>query len=234
MPSFREAREALLYAFSDNMISGEDFALLYDINTSKNRDFEYWLYDEFKKTSKNRDFEYWLYDEFNLNDISDDDCIAEFRFQKNDIIRLGNELHLPNEIRCSLYNDLCVDSVEALCILLKRLAYPCRYLDMIPRFARPVPQPSMVFNEMMHVIDSRLGFLLQNLNLHWLTPYHLVSFADAIYNQGAALDNVWDFIDGTVRGISRPSRNQRSVYNGHKCKHALKYQLISTPSGITR
>ena len=47
MPKFREAREALLYAFSDNLISGEEFALLYDVNKSKNKDFQYWNYETF-------------------------------------------------------------------------------------------------------------------------------------------------------------------------------------------
>ena len=43
MPTFREAREMLFYAISKNMVSDETFALLYDINTSKNRNFEYWI-----------------------------------------------------------------------------------------------------------------------------------------------------------------------------------------------
>ena len=68
MPTSREAREVLLYAISKNMVLDEEFALMYDINTSKNRDFEYGIYNA-----------------FNLHKISDDDCVAESRFQKNDI-----------------------------------------------------------------------------------------------------------------------------------------------------
>ena len=71
MPIFRKTREVLLCAISENMVSDEEFALLYDINTSKNRDFEYQIYNA-----------------FNLQEISDDDCVAGFRFQKNDILRL--------------------------------------------------------------------------------------------------------------------------------------------------
>ena len=61
MPTFREAKEALLYAFSDNLITDEEFVLLYDVNKSKNRDVEYWNYEK-----------------FSLDGVSDDDCIAEF------------------------------------------------------------------------------------------------------------------------------------------------------------
>ena len=63
MPTFREAREVPLYAISAKTVSNEEFALLYDINTSRNREFEYWIYNA-----------------FNLHEISDDDCVAEFRF----------------------------------------------------------------------------------------------------------------------------------------------------------
>lgn len=87
-------------------------------------------------TSKNRDFHYWEYDSFDLDAISEDDAYAEFRFLKNDIKRLGRTLKLPDEIICSFYIDLRIDSVEALCVLLKRLAYPNRYSDMISRFGR--------------------------------------------------------------------------------------------------
>lgn len=215
MPTFRQNREALLHAFSDNVISDEEFILLYDINTSKNKCFEYWLHDG-----------------FDLHAISDNDCEAEFRFQKNDIVRLKNALQLPEEISCTLYNNRKIDSTEALCVLLKRLAYPCRYSDMIPRFGRSVPELCMICNEMIQIIDSRWNIKLQSLNQEWLSPANLTSFSNSIHDKGAALPNVWGFIDGTVRGICRPSRNQRSVYNGHKRKHALKYQSITTPNGM--
>ena len=79
------------------MVSDEEFVLLYDINTSKIRDFEYCIYSA-----------------FNLHEISDGDCVAEFRFQKNDIPRLVTVLQLPDEIQCGMYNALRVSSVEAL------------------------------------------------------------------------------------------------------------------------
>ena len=40
MATFQKIREELLYAICENMVSDEEFALLYDVNTSKNRDFE--------------------------------------------------------------------------------------------------------------------------------------------------------------------------------------------------
>ena len=57
-------------------------------------------------------------------------------------------------------------------------------------------------------------------------------YADAVSLKGAALNNCFGFIDGTVRPICRPGEHQRMVYNGHKRIHALKFQSIALPNGL--
>ena len=143
------------------------------------------------------------YDSFDLDAISEDDAYAEFRFLKNDVRRLGTELRLPNEIICGFYNDLHIDSMEALCILLKRLAKPNRYSDTVSKFGSPVPQLSMVVNQMMDKIDSEFGYLLRDLNQLWLSADNLM-FVAAIHVKLEALDNTLGFTDGTVHPISQP------------------------------
>ena len=97
-----------------------------------------------------------------------------------------------------------VEPIEALCICLKRYTYPCRYADLVPRFGRPVPQLSMITNLVVDCLLDIYGDLLHNLNQAWLSPKSLQVYADAIHNKGAALDNCWEFIDGTVRPICQP------------------------------
>ena len=48
------------------------------------------------------------------------------------------------------------------------------------------------------------------------------------------LDTCIGFIDVTVLGISRSKGHlaQRVVYNGHKRKHAMKYQAVNTLNGM--
>ena len=171
------------------------------------------------------------YHSFDLNSYGDDDVTAQFRFMKRGIPRLRDALDLPNEITCHFYNDLVVDSTEALCIVLSRLAYPCRYLDMVPLFGRSVPQLS-IFNQTMDLIDSSHNHRLNDLNQVWLTPSCLKAFADSVHRKGAALDNMWGFKDGTVRPCCRPTVSQRILYNKHKRLHALKYQSATAPSGM--
>ena len=173
---------------------------------------------------------YWKYPRFSLEDMADEECWVEMRFKKNDIYRLALALYLPETYHC--YNGLSVDSVEALCICLKRFAYPCRYANLVPRFGRPVPQLCMMCNTVLDDIYSRFSHHLTDLNQPWLSRENLKSFANAVHNKGAALDICWDFVHGTVRPICRPSRDQRAVYNGHKRVHALTFQSVVAANGM--
>jgi len=196
-----------------NLIDVKECMLLYDINTPKNPDIPYWRYEP-----------------FDLDQMTDDECKTEFRFYRNDIYELSEILNLPDRIVC--YNGVNVDRTEAFCIFLKRFAYPCRYVDLIPRFARPEPQLCMISNAVMHSIYTSWRHLLMDLDQPWLSRPHLQTFTEVINEKGAALQNCWGFIDGTVRPISRPGRNQRVLYNGHKKVHSIKFQSIATPNGL--
>jgi len=59
----------------------------------------------------------------------------------------------------------------------------------------------------------------------WLQRY-----ANAVHVKGVALDNCWDFIDGTVRKICRLKRDQRLVYN--RKVHAHNFQSVAAPNGM--
>ncbi|ETP15685.1 hypothetical protein F441_09609 [Phytophthora nicotianae CJ01A1] len=93
---------------------------------------------------------------------------------------------------------------------------------------------------MLTLLDDKYAKLLY-FNESYVVR-NLQAYADAVFDAGGLLQNVWAFIDGTVRGIRRPRprhtkrdgkfMSQKSVYNGHKRKHALKYQTLTTPDGL--
>lgn len=213
MPRLRDVRELLLHANFDGLINDEEFLLLYDLNTSKNPDLPYWAYEQ-----------------FDLDKLCDDECLTEFRFLKNDIYDLVDVLRLPDVLTC--YNGIKVDRIEGFCIFLKRFAYPCRYLDMIPRFARPVPQLCMISNLVMEHIYTSWNHLLSTLNQEWLSTDNLIKFCDAVHQTSGAIENCFGFVDGTVRPVCRPGKNQRVLYNGHKKVHAIKFQSLAVPNGL--
>ena len=63
-------------------------------------------------------------------------------------------------------------------------------------------------------------------------PPKLLQYGQVIEQAGAALDNCWGFVDGTVRPVCRPSENQRAIYNGHKGAHSNKFQALALPNGL--
>ena len=80
------AREHLLYSLDDNWFDDkteEEFTLLYDMNRSSNLDLPYKQYTP-----------------FNLDDMEDDECLAEFRVRKTDIPLLVEALGIPDEFVC--------------------------------------------------------------------------------------------------------------------------------------
>ena len=192
-----------------------EFVLLYDANRSKNPDFPYWNYERFE-----------------LDELTNAECNAEFRFYKHDIYKLADALQLPDEF--VTYNGLIVESISALCIYLKRFSYPCRYGDMVFHFARPVPEICIITNHMIDWIYNRWHHLLTTYNHNLLSPANLMLYADAVHQSGAALNNCWGFIDGTVRPVCRPGVNQTVIYNGHKRVHSIKFQSVALPKKIRR
>ena len=213
MPSFRNVREFVLLAHSSGYINGEEFVLLWDAYKSRNPEFSYWNYER-----------------FDLDEVPDAECKAEFRFFRNDIYALADALRLTDEI--VTYNGLVVASIPALCILLKLFAYPCRFGDMVPRFARPVPELCIITNHMVDLVYNQWHPLITRYNHDLLSPANLVLYTDAVHRSGAALDNCWGFIDGTVRAVCRPDVNRRAIYNGHKRVHSIKFQSVALPNGL--
>ncbi|XP_033105865.1 uncharacterized protein LOC117108086, partial [Anneissia japonica] len=137
----------------------------------------HWMYDlEFMLLSEinrptNADLEWWKYDKFKLETLSNDECNAYFRFFKEDIHHLKDVFHIPDQVKCR--NNSKIEGIEALCIMLQRYAYPCRYVDIIKTFARPVPQLCLITGQMTNHIYNMFGRLLTDLDQPWLSPVNL-------------------------------------------------------------
>ena len=83
------------------------------------------------------------------------ECKTEFRFEKTHLPLLADVLQIPLMFKYS--QGSVADGMEALCMLLKRLSYPCRYADMVPRFGRAIPVLSMVTKQVIDLIYDTHG-----------------------------------------------------------------------------
>ena len=77
MPSLRGVRECSLLTNALKLSVDEEFALLFDLNRSKNPNFLYWWNQKF-------DFE----------NLADDECKTEFRFFKSDTYAMKDVLNI--------------------------------------------------------------------------------------------------------------------------------------------
>lgn len=94
--TFREAREALLFAYKDGSIDDTEFALLYSLNSSENLEFPCRKYSR-----------------FDLDSMTDDECKG-FAFLKTIFIYSGKFLTFQTYFKCV---------VEAFCISMSICRY---------------------------------------------------------------------------------------------------------------
>ena len=213
MPYLRDVRNSLLIAHDQGLVSDEELLLLLKANSSKNPEFSYEKYARFR-----------------IESIEEPECMSEFRVEKKDLPLLADALRLPDTFHCN--QRTTADKLEGLCILLRRMSFPCRYSDMLERFGRPVPELSMISNTVMNYIYDIHGHKLCQWNHDILNPRYFDTYTEAISNKGAALQNCFGFADGTIRPICRPSQEQRIMFNGHKRVHSLKFQSVTIPNGL--
>lgn len=144
--------------------------------------------------------------------------------------QLADALDLPVVVKVN-ENQIKEPRITALCMLLRRLCYPSRLADIEMQFGWERTRFSRVTRTIAMYIYNRWKHLLRYDPVR-LTPQKLKDYADAVHMKGCPLDCIVAFVDGTLRRISRPTRNQRIVYNGWKRVHCLKFHSLVAPDGL--
>lgn len=104
-----------------------------------------------------------------------------FRFEKDDVPRLQRALCIPDKVTTP--QRVSVPGDEALCITLRRLAYPNRLRDLEHLFARHSSTISSLTNEVLRHIEDNFFHLLDDVNNHtWLNLDTLEEFSQASEN----------------------------------------------------
>jgi nuclease HARBI1 len=173
-----------------------------------------------------------------IADISDSDAISNFRFRKEHLAAIAAKLWPKVAILVDgiyecirVKNRYTVPFETGLLILLYRLAAPrCICPDMEKFFGMRKSHISSVLSTFVRLLAVVAWPYLTDLTLFRnRMPYyaHLVS-----EKSGGLVNNIWGFIDGTLRPTQRPSHFQRLLYSGHKRRHGLKFQSVVTPDGL--
>ena len=166
---------------------------------------------------------------FNVNVFSAQEALSTFRFSPSDVGPLAATLHLDAVFPLRRYR---VGATECLAIVLRRLASPARwaYLEVM------IGRCRSFLDELSCCTVDRLMSKWGNLLTGWrgeLMAERAAVYADAVRRRGAPLQTCVGFIDGTAIHVARPGGGlQRACYSGHKRRHVLKFQSVTTPDGL--
>ena len=188
MASFKKIQELLLPCLEQEIIDDKEFSVLYEVYAPANLPFQ---------PAHTRNF---------LSPKSSAECKADFCVDKRDIALLVEVLGVPLILKCC--NGTICDGSEGLYITPKRFAYACRYSDMMPISGRLVPELSMISNQVTDWICNTNRRKVTQWDHGILNPPLIAMYEDTGNSKGAALDNCFCFIDGTVWPISWPMSNQ--------------------------
>ena len=154
--------ELIVLYYDMKVLDDAEFLLLYDLYSPQNLDLPCDLYPH-----------------FDLQNLTEDECVAEFRLRKTGIPRLSQALRIPDVIIC--HQGTICEGTEGLCMLLKRLCYPCRYSDMVHLFARPVPVLCMITNQVLDYIYQAHSHRILQWNHQQLSQANLEKLAEVVH-----------------------------------------------------
>jgi nuclease HARBI1 len=170
-----------------------------------------------------------------IDGCSEEECYSQFRFLKRDLRHLYIALRFPDRI--VLDNKSVILGEKAFLMMLYRMAYPRRLVDLEAFFGREYSTVSRCFTFVVNKMDDEHSHLIAD-NLDFFLPRfpeynRVIKERIALSNNNMVPDRecmTAFFLDGTKREICRPLGNnnmQRAVYDGRLREHNLGFQGMS-------
>lgn len=166
--------------------------------------------------------------------MGDEQCLVNFRFERKDLLRIVKVVFPVSSRYSTQRNNYASTALLATCVILKRLSTPHRWTDVECLFRKHSPQLSEIFWEGIEdFVGVWKGLVTSPIGYRY-TAEKASTLATCVAEKVSALENCIGFIDGTVIEIARPddAALQNICYNGHKRKHALKFQAVTTVDGM--
>jgi len=173
-----------------------------------------------------------------IDDLSHQQCILYFRFRKHHLQDMA-DLLWP---KLAPYLDGTKDSVSVgnrysvpyetgLLLVLFRFHRPTRIRPEMEEFFGM--RKSHISKTLQTFVDALYSCALPYLSDPSIHAARIPYYARLISEKtDGVVDQVWGFIDGTLRKTSRPSYFQKLLYSGHKRAHGIKFQSVVTPDGL--
>jgi hypothetical protein len=117
-------------------------------------------------------------------------------------------------------------------MLLYKLSWPRRMSDLRDEFGGTKQRCSRIVNHVVVFLFLRFIGKLSSLDRERYTDDYLLHLCSVGYAKNGIMDNIWGFIDATIRPCARPVRFQKVVYNGKNRVHSIKFQSVVSWDGM--
>lgn len=157
-----------------------------------------------------------------------------FRFSREQFEQVLNAYQFPQYMTVSKVKTCRWDILG---VVLRRLAVPGPWSCHCDLFGRSVTALKLMFRAGLRHMFEKCRDRIQKPSRSFLTRERLLRYCDAITRKGGRYNRVFGFLDGTIYQLCRPGGEtlwQRSIYNGHKRHHGLKWQGVNTPDGLVQ
>jgi hypothetical protein len=167
---------------------------------------------------------------FNLSEKSDFWIKENLRFPRDKLDSVRVLLGIPDVIHTT-NRDKC-PGFHAFLMLLYKLSWPRRTSDLRDMFGGTKQRNGRIVNEVACFLFCRFRRKMASMDRSRLNDDYLKMLCQVHYNKNQVMENIFGFLDGTVRPCCRPVRFQDVVYNGYKKVHAIKFQSVVAWDGI--
>ena len=152
------------------------------------------------------------------------------RFAREDIDRVRNLLGIP-DIVVTKNRDSC-PGLWAFCMVLYKLSWPRRMCDLRDAFGGTKQRCGRIVNCVVIFLYKRFSAKMSTLDRERYTDEYLLHLCECGFKKNGVMENIWGFIDATIRPCARPVRFQKVVYNGKNKVHSIKFQTVVAWDGM--
>ena len=167
---------------------------------------------------------------FNLDEKEDYWIVERLRIARLDIDRVRRLLGIP-DIVVTKNRDRC-PGLWSFCMLLYKLSWPRLMCDLRDVFGGTKQRCGRIVNHVAVFLYKRFGDKMSTLDRERYNDDYILRLCDAGFQKNGVMENIWGFIDATIRPCARPVRFQKVVYNGKNKVHSIKFQTVVTWDGM--
>lgn len=173
----------------------------------------------------------WMDKEYTINEFK---LLSSFHMTKADFPKAVHAVSWIREKTATARSEYNKLPELTTLIILCCLVSPCRWVDVVHTFKKHPSHMNEVFwRGLQRLMTKWKHILCRDVDKEFIAE-KTAAYVTEIESKCGMLRGRIGFMKGNVIGIARPviSAEQKTLYNEHKCKNALKFQTVTSLDGL--